>query len=63
MCAHQWEEEVKLLIEEKQCTLQFLDWHANWWMDHASAITTGDKELSEGHCAYAEHQAELQYQI
>ncbi|KAI5999770.1 hypothetical protein F5J12DRAFT_906675 [Pisolithus orientalis] len=28
-CAHCWEEEVRLLFEEKQCTLQFLEWHTN----------------------------------
>ncbi|KAI5992012.1 hypothetical protein F5J12DRAFT_907442 [Pisolithus orientalis] len=45
-CTHHWEEEVRLLFEEKQHTLQFLEWHTNWWMGHASAIATGDKALS-----------------
>ncbi|KAI5999825.1 hypothetical protein F5J12DRAFT_684953, partial [Pisolithus orientalis] len=64
-CAHthHWEEEVRLLFEEKQCALQFLEWHANWWMGHASAIATGDKALSDGCHAYAKHQAGLQHQL
>ncbi|KAI6009436.1 hypothetical protein F5J12DRAFT_905029 [Pisolithus orientalis] len=62
-CTHHWEEEVRLLFEEKQHTLQFLEWHANWWMGCASAIATGDKALSNGCHAYAEHQAELQHQL
>ncbi|KAI6156579.1 hypothetical protein BKA82DRAFT_4325506 [Pisolithus tinctorius] len=62
-CTHRWEEEVRLLFEEKQRTLQFLEWHANWWMGRASAIATGDKALSDGCHAYAEHQAELRHQL
>jgi len=61
--AHRWEEEVKLLIEEQQRTLRFLEWHASWWMERASAITTSDEALSEGRRAYAERQANLRLQI
>ena len=46
-----------------QRTLQFLEWHAKWWMDQTDAIVTTDKTLSEGYCAYTEHQAELWDQI
>ena len=46
-----------------QRTLQFLEWHAKWWMDRTGAIVTTDKTLSEGCCAYAERQAELRDQI
>jgi len=60
---HHWEEEVKLLIEEQQHTLQFLEWHASWWMERASAIMTSDEALSEGHRVYAERQANLCLQI
>ena len=40
--------------------LQFLEWHAKWWMDRTGAIVTTNKTFSEGCCAYAECQAELQ---
>ena len=62
-CAHCWEEEVRLLFKEQQRTLQFLEWHASWWMERASAITTSDEVLSEGCHAYAERQANLRLQI
>ena len=62
-CAHRWEEEVRLLFEEMQHTLRFLEWHANWWMERHSTITASDEALSEGHHAYAVHQAELHCQI
>lgn len=61
--AHRWEEEVRLLFEEQQRTLRFLEWHASWWMERASAITTSDEALSEGRRAYAERQANLRLQI
>ena len=61
--AHRWEEEVRLLFEEQQRTLRFLELHASWWMERASAITTSDEALSEGCRAYAERQANLRLQI
>ncbi|KIM60068.1 hypothetical protein SCLCIDRAFT_26859 [Scleroderma citrinum Foug A] len=60
---HHWQEEVKLLFEEMQRTLRFLEWHAKWWTERTSAIVTTNKAVSEGHHAYAEHQAELWHQI
>jgi len=62
-CAHRWEEEVRLLFEEQQRTLQFLEWHAIWWMDRTNTIETSDKALAEGRRAYAVRQAELCHQI
>ena len=61
--AHRWEEEVALLFEEMQRMLWFLEWHAKWWMDQTGMVVTTDKMLSEGHHAYAEHQAGLWDQI
>lgn len=61
--AHHWQEEVKLLFEEMQRTLRFLEWHAKWWTECAGAIVTTDEALSEGCCAYAERQAALRHQI
>ena len=61
--AHRWEEEVRLLFKEMQRTLQFLEWHANWWMERRSTITTSNEALSEGCHAYAVRQAELRHQI
>ena len=43
--------------------LRFLEWHANWWMERRSTITTSDEALSEGRQAYAVRQAELRRQI
>ncbi|KIM66480.1 hypothetical protein SCLCIDRAFT_21951 [Scleroderma citrinum Foug A] len=60
---HRWEEEVRLLFEEQQCTLRFLEWHVIWWMDRTNTIKTSDKALAEGHRAYAVHQAELWHRI
>ena len=62
-CAHRWEEEVRLLFEEMQRTLRFLEWHTNWWMERCSTIMTSDEALSEGWHAYAVRQAELRRQI
>ena len=60
--AYHWEEEVRLLFEEKQHTLRFLEWHANWWADRASIMIT-DQTLFKGRHAYAERQAELRHRI
>ncbi|KIM62429.1 hypothetical protein SCLCIDRAFT_24966 [Scleroderma citrinum Foug A] len=61
--AHRWQEEVKLLFEEMQWTLLFLEWHAKWWMERIGAVATTDEALSEGHRAYTECQAELWHWI
>ena len=60
--AHRWEEEVRLLFEEKKRTLRFLEWHANWWADHTSIMIT-DQTLSKGYHVYAERQVELRCRI
>ncbi|KAI6168037.1 hypothetical protein EDD17DRAFT_1773109 [Pisolithus thermaeus] len=57
--AHRWAEEVDLLLEEKQRTLQFLKWDATHWAERAEAITDQDKPLNEGLRAYAECQANI----
>ena len=61
--AHCWQEEVKLLFEEMQRTLLFLEWHAKWCTERIGAIVTTDEALSEGYRAYAEHQVALRGQI
>ena len=33
--ADHWGEEIFLTIEEMQCVIHFLDWHANWWQERA----------------------------
>ncbi|KAI6119465.1 hypothetical protein EV401DRAFT_2071463 [Pisolithus croceorrhizus] len=61
--AHHWAEEVDLLLEEKQQTLQFLEWDATRWAERAKAITDQDKPLNEGLRAYAEHQANIRRRL
>ncbi|KAI6032421.1 hypothetical protein EDC04DRAFT_2922390, partial [Pisolithus marmoratus] len=57
--AHHWAEELDLLLEEKQRTLQFLKWDATHWAERAEVVTGQDKSLDEGLRAYAEHQADI----
>ncbi|KIK74742.1 hypothetical protein PAXRUDRAFT_174820 [Paxillus rubicundulus Ve08.2h10] len=60
---HHWEEEVDILFEEKQHTLQFLHWHVGWWSRKVGAAVIGDSKLSEGLQAYAQCQATLHLEL
>lgn len=61
--ANRWSEEVELLFEEKRRILQFLGWHAGWWLSKATARLTDNPELNEGLIAYAGRQAALRRKL
>ncbi|KAI6112749.1 hypothetical protein F5141DRAFT_1188096 [Pisolithus sp. B1] len=46
--AHCWAEEFNLLLEDKQWTLQFLEWDATCWAGRAKTVTDWDKLLDKG---------------
>ncbi|KIK99311.1 hypothetical protein PAXRUDRAFT_132322 [Paxillus rubicundulus Ve08.2h10] len=61
--ANHWSEEVELLFEEKHQILQFLGWHAGWWLSKATTCLTDNPELNEGLIAYAGCQAALHHKL
>lgn len=56
-CADHWVEEYVLTVEEMRCILEFCDWKAGWWTQHASLCTDVSAALQSGLRAYAHKQA------
>jgi len=59
-----WGEEVELLQEEMRRVLNFLEWHAQWWVERAgNRGKVDDLGLREGLPAYALRQASIRIKL
>jgi hypothetical protein len=61
--ADQWNEEVLLVTEEMCCTICFLEWKANWWLERAASCPDAPLHVQHGVAAYAAKQAAVCHSI